>query len=203
MGFSREGRKIIRGSSSSISVRRSLTRRRRPCVTPFVAGICLGAVTKLSKTCRGCSTRSSGVGSSITGGTIARHFIRRCAHWIEILPSGPSANTRSCTNICAERRTGSPVFRGALRSCSHTGTWGCGVAPCWELYESRGSRTVLREPRGEIPRGYSPQYLRGERAGRETSHAQRDQFPPAPTQAQGERGEERGGATAGAKVSGL
>ena len=32
---------------------------------------------------------------------------------------------------------------------------GCGVAPRWVLYELRGSCTVLREPRGESPRGYS------------------------------------------------
>src|SRR5215831_16525897 len=161
--FSREDPKIAREGSSSISVRRSPTRRRRPCGTPFGAGICLSAVTKLSKTCHGCSTRLSGAGSNITGGTIAPHFIRRCAHWIEILPFGPSANTRSCANICAERRTGSPVFRGALRRCSQPGRWGCGVAPCWELYESRGSRTVLREPRGAIPRGYSPSTRVGRR----------------------------------------
>jgi hypothetical protein len=43
-----------------------------------------------------------------------------------------------------------------LQSCSPTGRWEHGVAPWWELYESRGSRTVLREPRGAIPRGYSP-----------------------------------------------
>jgi hypothetical protein len=47
------------------------------------------------------------------------------------------------------------------------------------------------------------QYLRGERTSGETSHAEHDQFPPAATQAQGKRGEERGGTAAGAKVSGL
>ena len=30
------------------------------------------------------------------------------------------------------------------------------MAPRWEPYELRGSRTVLREPRGGTPRGYSP-----------------------------------------------
>ena len=55
-----------------------------------------------------------------------------------------------------ERHTGSRASRDAIRSCSPTGRWGCGVAPWWELYEPRGSRTVLREPRGETPRGYSP-----------------------------------------------
>ena len=122
--FSREDRKTVRESSSSTSVQLSPTRQRRPCGTPFEAGICLSAVTKLSKTCHGCSTRLSGAGSSITGGTIARHFIRPCVNWIEILPFGLSGNTRSCATICAERRTGSLVFRGALGSCSHIGGWG-------------------------------------------------------------------------------
>jgi hypothetical protein len=30
------------------------------------------------------------------------------------------------------------------------------MAERWEPYESRGSRTVLREPEGEVPLGYSP-----------------------------------------------
>src|SRR5271167_1610861 len=30
------------------------------------------------------------------------------------------------------------------------------MAPRWEPYELRDSRTVLREPRGGTPRGYSP-----------------------------------------------
>ena len=34
------------------------------------------------------------------------------------------------------------------------------LAEWWEPYERRRSRTVLRGPRGEIPRGYSPGHLR-------------------------------------------
>ena len=37
------------------------------------------------------------------------------------------------------------------------GGWACGpTAGQWELCELRGSCTVLREPRGEIPLGHSP-----------------------------------------------
>jgi hypothetical protein len=36
------------------------------------------------------------------------------------------------------------------------------MAERWEPYESRGSRTVLREPEGEVPLGYSPEKLKGE-----------------------------------------
>ena len=143
--FSRGDQRIARAGSSSISVRQSRTKQRRPFVTTFAAGICLGAVTKLSKSCHGCSIRSSGAGSNITGDTIARHSIRRCAHWIEILPFGLSVNTRSCATICVERHTGAPASHGVIPNCLLTGIWGCGVAPWWELYESRGSRTVLRE----------------------------------------------------------
>src|ERR1019366_10495603 len=50
----------------------------------------------------------------------------------------------------------SRVFRVVIRSCSRPGRWACGVVPWREPYERRGSSTVLREPRGEIPRGYSP-----------------------------------------------
>ena len=71
-------------------------------------------------------------------------------------PVGPIGNTKSCAVISAGRHIGSRAFRGAIRSCSLTGRWACGVAPWWEPYELRGSSTVLREPRGEIPRGYSP-----------------------------------------------
>ena len=42
-----------------------------------------------------------------------------------------------------------------------------------------------------------------QRAGGKARYAKRDGLPPAATQAQGERVEERGGATAGAQVSGL
>jgi hypothetical protein len=35
------------------------------------------------------------------------------------------------------------------------------MAERWEPYESRGSRTVLREPEGEVPLGYSPEGAAG------------------------------------------
>jgi hypothetical protein len=111
---------------------------------------------KVIEVCRGCSIRLSEAGSSITGDIIARRFIRRCAELNQDLAFGPSVNTKSCDAITDGRHAGSRAFRGALRSCLLTGRWGCGVAPWWELYELRGSCTVLREPRGETPRGYSP-----------------------------------------------
>jgi hypothetical protein len=164
--FDPGGQGIGRGSSSSTSVRRCRTRPRRRSVTNFVAGSCRNAVIKRSKICRGCSIQLSEAGSNITGDITARRFIRRCANWTAIWSFGPRGNTRSCVTIFVEQHTGSRTSRVVLQSCSPTGRWERGVAPCWELYESRGSRTVLREPRGAIPRGYSPGILDLGLAGR-------------------------------------
>ena len=117
------------GSSSSTSVRQYRTRQRRRSVTHFVAGSCRNAVIKRSRICLGCSIRSSEVGSNTTGDTIARRFTRRCANWTEIWSFGPPGNTRSCVIIFVERHSGSRASRVALRRCSLTGRWGCGVAP--------------------------------------------------------------------------
>src|SRR5215813_14392554 len=90
------------------------------------------------------------------GDFTARRCIRRCDDWIDRWPAGPSGNTRSCEVICAGRPIGSRVSRDATRSCGRTGRWASGGAPWREPYELRGSSTVLREARGEIPRAYSP-----------------------------------------------
>src|SRR5450759_913813 len=123
------------------------------------------AVTSESRICRGCSTRSFEAGCSTTGGFTGRRSIRRCANWTDRWPAGPIGNTRSCADICEGRRIGSRVSRDAIRSCGRTGKWVCGVAPWREPYERRRSSTVLREPRGETPRAYSPQYLRRQSSG--------------------------------------
>jgi hypothetical protein len=94
------------------------------------------------------------------------HFgYRRCVSWIGPWPAGLIGNTKSCAVICAGRRTGSRGFPVATRSCGRTGRYACGVAQWREPYELRGSSTVLREPRGEIPRGYSSQHLREQPVG--------------------------------------
>src|SRR5579863_6339159 len=85
-----------------------------------------------------------------------RRSIRRCVNWIDHWPAGPSGNTRSCEDICAGQHTGSRASRDAIQSCGRTGRWASGVAPWREPYELRGSSTVLRGARGEIPRAHSP-----------------------------------------------
>ena len=90
------------------------------------------------------------------GGFTGRRSIRRCGNWIGPWPDGPIRNTRSCVVICAGRNIGSRAYHAGIRSCSHTGRWVGGVVPWREPYELRGSSTVLREARGEIPWAYSP-----------------------------------------------
>src|SRR6266550_9041513 len=90
------------------------------------------------------------------GVTTVQRCTRRCDNWIEHWPDGPIGNTRSCADIYEEQHTGLRVSHAEIQGCSHTGRWACGVAPWREPYELRGSRTVLREPRGETPWGYSP-----------------------------------------------
>jgi hypothetical protein len=151
--FGQGDRRIARASSSLISVRRYRTRQRRPSATPSVAGICLGAVTRLSRISRGCSIRLSEVGFNTTDTIIAmRALDRDLALWARRKYKKLHHHLRRATHWIAR------LSRRAPELLAH---WqmGCGVAPWWELYESRGSRTVLREPRGAIPRGYSPRDL--------------------------------------------
>src|SRR6202043_2115389 len=74
------------------------------------------------------------------------------AHWLD----GPIGSTKSCVAIFGGQHTGSRALRDVLLSCLLIGRWVRGVAPWREPYELRGSRTVLRERRGEILRRYSP-----------------------------------------------
>jgi len=65
-----------------------------PAVKPFgwifEAGTCIYAATSGSKIWPGCSTRSFGAGSNITGGSTARRFIHRCVNWAVAGPLGLS-----------------------------------------------------------------------------------------------------------------
>src|ERR1039458_5272120 len=156
MVFSRGDRRIGSASTSSTSARPFPTKRGNRSARRFEAGICIYAVTRPSKICRGCSIQRSVAGCNITGGIIARRCIPICVNWTARWPIGRIGNTKSCAVIYGGRHIGLRAFPDAIRSCSLTGRWVCGVVPWREPYELRGSSTVLREPRGEIPRGYSP-----------------------------------------------
>src|ERR1017187_3094540 len=156
MVFSRGDRRIGSASTSSTSARPFPTKRGNRSARRFEAGICIYAVTRPSKICRGCSIQRSVAGCNITGGIIARRCIPICVNWTACWPIGRIGNTKSYAVIYGGRHIGLRAFPDAIRSCSLTGRWVCGVVPWREPYELRGSSTVLREPRGEIPRGYSP-----------------------------------------------
>jgi Group II intron, maturase-specific domain len=65
-------------------------------------------------------------------------------------------NTNNCAVTPHGQNVGWCALRDANRPCLLTGG-SCGpMARQWELSESRGSRSVLREPQGETPSGYSP-----------------------------------------------
>jgi hypothetical protein len=145
MVFSLGDRRIVSVSTSSTSARPFPTRRGSRSARRFEAGICICAVIRPSKICRGCSIRKSVAGCNITGGIIARRCIPICVSWTVRWPIGHIGSTKSCAVICDGRRIGLRAFRGAIRSCSRTGRWAGGVAPWREPYELRGSSTVLRE----------------------------------------------------------
>ncbi len=79
--FSRGDRRIGSANTSSTSVRPFPTRRGSRSARKFKAGICIYAVIRLSKICRGCSIRKSGAGCNITGGIIARRCIPIGVNW--------------------------------------------------------------------------------------------------------------------------
>ena len=75
---------------------------------------------------------------------------------------GPCGNTSGCAAAHAGRGDGWRASHDANRASSPTGRWACGhEAGRWEPCESRGSRTVLREPGGAIPPGHQHVHTSG------------------------------------------
>src|ERR1700730_5036600 len=114
------------------------------------------AATSRWTTWPGCSTATSGVGSTTTAGTTNRLSTRPCdttpLFWLDrrIGSSSP------CDAIGDKQRTGSLALRGDNRRCSPTGGFCRGAAGQWEPDEARVSRPVLRARGGEIPPRDSP-----------------------------------------------
>jgi hypothetical protein len=79
-----------------------------------------------------------------------------------------SATRRHAVN-CGGRDTGWTGSHGASRICLPAGRCFRDMAGQWEPDESRGSRPVLRERRGEIPLRHSPCHHLRARAGRAAS----------------------------------
>jgi hypothetical protein len=68
--------------------------------------------------------------------------------------AGLVGNTRTCAVTAFKLGDGWFVFSNGSRLFWLSGNDSAARFSPWEPYESRGSRTVLEEPRGEIPRGY-------------------------------------------------
>src|SRR3982751_1283818 len=143
---------------------------------------------------------SSEDGSTTTGGSTSPPYIPSCNASTNIWCVGPAENTNDSAATQGGHGRSSRKLREGIRTCSLTGVSASDhPAGRWEPCKSRGLRTVLREPGGEIPPGYSPDgriVLRGtqERAGLshpvpdpETRHERRCpvhrtpiQFPTSP-----------------------
>src|SRR6202051_851785 len=109
-------------SSSSVLLRRSVTRLRRRCEARCEAGACITGATSRSKIWQGCSTRWLRAGLTTTADSTSRRFIPRCATWTWCWPGGRRRNTKSCGATFGEPGTGWRVERKAGLVCSLTGS---------------------------------------------------------------------------------
>jgi hypothetical protein len=105
---------------------------------------------------------------------------------------------RRTNALQTENSSGWRASRDASHCCLHTGDCCRGMAEQWELCEARVSRTVLRAPGGETPPGDSPQHLCSQSSCRRAGHGLGEPVPDHEAAAEGQRGEERGGASGGA-----
>src|SRR5206468_9593900 len=71
---------------------------------------------------------------------------------------GPCGNTSASAGTIGEPHIGWSGWLVGSRGCLPTGIYWANdrAAGCWEPYERRRSRTVLRAPGGETPPGDSP-----------------------------------------------
>ena len=119
--FARDARKTGGESTSSTSVRRSATARRRRFANRSEAGSCRCAVIRTLTIWHGCSTRSSGGGSTTTAPSTSRRCIRPCdistANW----PSGPHASSSVCAVTDDGPSSGCARWRSASLVCLRTG----------------------------------------------------------------------------------
>ena len=71
--------------------------------------------------------------------------------------AGRAANSSGCVVKPKDREIGSTGFAALIQICSLIGSYVMEMAEHREPCEPRGSRTVLGEPGGESPPGYSTQ----------------------------------------------
>src|SRR5215472_3857773 len=154
-------------------------------------------------TWRACGIRSCAAGFCTTGASTNPSCTQSSVISTTFWFVGPCGNTSGSAGTIDAPHIGSLRWQVGSRGCLPTGIyWANGrAAGCWEPYERRRSRTVLRAPGGETPSGDSPQHLRPQRASGSTSDEEPYAIHYEEAQAEGERSEECGGATAGTKIS--
>ena len=99
-------------------------------------------------------------GSATTG----RSTAPSCTPWHGASTStccdGPCRSSNDCAGRSPRRASGWTPSDDTCPDCSPTGTSSRPrLVGLWEPYDGRLSRTVLREPEGETPSGYSPRLL--------------------------------------------
>jgi hypothetical protein len=78
---------------------------------------------------------------------------------------GHAASSSGCAIRPRVHEIGSTGSAERIQISWHTGRYAMAMAEQWESYESRGSRTVLREPGGESPPGHSSRFAGFQRVG--------------------------------------
>src|SRR5271165_4056352 len=189
------------GRSASRSVRRPATKRSRRSDRRSEAGPFTNAATRRWMIWRACSMRISAAGSTTTGGSTRRLSTRPYGASTSFWRDGPTGSSSPCAGTRHEPSTGCNASRAARLACLLIGPCSLDAAEQWEPYDARVSRTVLRERGGAIPPRHTPQHLCSQPSRRRTGHGLGEPVLDQQAAAQGQRGEERGGATGRAQVS--
>src|SRR5258708_11664232 len=145
-----------RARSGSCSARRPAIRLSKRSAGPFEAGCSTSVVTKRWTIWLGCSTQTSVAGSTTTGATTSRLFIRPYGTSTGYWRDGLIGSSSPFDVTGGEHGNGSNALRDDNHGCSLTGGCCRDTAEQWEPDEARVSRPVLRAPGGEIPPGDSP-----------------------------------------------
>src|SRR5215467_13209424 len=109
-------------------------------------------------TWRACGIRSCAAGFCTTGASTNPSCTQSSVISTTFWFVGPCGNTSGSAGTIDAPHIGSLRWQVGSRGCLPTGIyWANGrAAGCWEPYERRRSRTVLRAPGGETPSGDSP-----------------------------------------------
>ncbi len=137
--------------SASCSALRPATKLSRRYGRQSAAGRFMSAATSRWTTWPGCSTDTSGVGSTTTAGTTSRPSTRPCDTSTWFWLGGRIGSSSPCDGTNGVHGNGSTASRDDSHVCSPIGACFRGAAGHWEPDEARASRPVLRARGGAIP----------------------------------------------------